>query len=70
MHRRRMLLLLLLLLAFLHGLLQFVQVTHRVVVHEQDVFLGEGLLADVALEGSVGVEVFVQGVIETQIVLS
>ena len=46
------------------------QVADRVVVHKQDVLLRERLLADITLERSVGIEVFVQGVVEAQIALS
>ena len=39
-------------------------------MHKQDVLLRERLLADITLERSVGIEVFVQGVVEAQIALS
>ena len=51
-------------LLLLHDLLQLVQVADAVVVHEEDVLLGERLLADVALERPVGVHVLFQGVVE------
>ena len=44
------------------GLVDRVQVGHGVVVHQQDVLLREGLLADVALVGAAGVVVALQGV--------
>lgn len=51
-----------LLLLFLHGTLQFVQMTDRVVMYEKDVLLRERLFAHVALIWPIWVQIFLHGV--------